>query len=476
MAVTVFTAAQLATIYAPQGRTDIVTNTARLVFRLTGSGLVFYVTGTDCKLLGTFAGANPFAYYLDDALQAAPTYAAGELPLFTGLSDVQRKIELRLNAAYSGATGNYVTAAGAVSVTGAVPAIDRVTTRGPQVPATQGYGVCTTVLPDVLTAAQQQPSTGGISYASAPPLTTSSFQGLAVRVRGRADNVLVFTNTNNGACYFALAKDGVIVARTTITNNGHAWAQVGGTGLDDGSEHDWEVITGGNAGGLGAPDMIQLGGANAALSATSPTVRSGILCLGDSITASVSSGGGGGVSTQGDGTLAWPVLLGKLLSKDAIAMGRSGSVSLVGAEQCANDLKQAMRVSNITHVVILYGRNDLSGEAAETAHATMFSRLLAVPGFTGKIVVVTNPIHGTATGIAVNAGKTAAVAAAASSRVVLVDGSAWSISAVSDNTHYDITGHATFAANLNASGAMADIPSAGAAGSGTKIPPVLTPP
>lgn len=463
MATTVFTAAQLEAIYALQGRYDLLTSAAQCRFRLQGSGLCFSVTGTDCTLLGAFGGANPFAYYLDDVLQTAPTYSAGQIPLFSGLSDTTRKVELRLAAAFSRSTSHYLTASGAVSVTGAAPAIGRVSTRGPQIHRGD-YRSCFTTYPETIANSPGFPAIGTCICPPVPPLATGGTQGNAMRVRGRADSVLALVDTSGAARPFALAKDGVIVARTSVTASGYTWAQVGGTGLDDGAEHEWEVIAG-VASGL---DALQLGGAFAAISATAPVRRTLIVCEGDSITASVSGGSGPGITdTGGDGTLAYPVVLGKLCGKDGIAIGRSGTTSQVGAEQVVNDLRTALGTGNeVSHVVLFHGRND-DGTQTQAYFATMIARILALPEFRGKIVVVTNPQIGAfngATATAVNQAKRNAVAAAASSRVVLVDGATWTDVTAADGTHYGVEGHALFAQRIYASGAMADIPSGGGGG------------
>lgn len=462
MATTVFTGAQIEALNGFLPRYDSQTNTARVTFRQQGAGISLRVTGTDLVITGGFGATSPYLLYLDGVLQTDPTSAAGSMTVYTGLSDTARTVELVLKVGQS-ATSNYLTAATGFSVTGSTPAIAANPQKGPARLAQAGYQIASTMLPDTGVAQSGQPEIGFAGYQFAPPLTSGTFQGCSLRLRGRADRVWVLTDTTNAATPYALAKDGVILSRTSVTANGPGWYQIGASGLDDGSNHDWEVI-----GGIGRRvDAIMLGGSSAAVSATPPAVRSGVLCLGDSITASVDSGGGAGVGTGGDGTLAYPCLLAKLAGKDGLAMGRAGTTSQVGAEQCANDLEHAMLAfrGSPSHIVILYGRNDtaIGGSATQTHHTTMLTRLLGNSRFTGKIVVVTNPQIGSfnnATALAINQGKRDAVTAASSSRVVLVEGSSWPIAA-SDGTHFDIAGHADFAQRIYDSGAMGDLPPAG---------------
>lgn len=474
MATTNFTGTQLAPFC--YGRIDnAVTTAGRVIVRGTGSEVHVNVTGTDCVLQMTAASTTPFTFRLDGVLQSDPTLSGtsnGTATLFSGLTDTVHLVSLSLKTANQG-TGNWFpTGTNALSVTGAVPAIAADTAYGPFLVARAGYKVASTWFDDATAVSSENPEFSVNQFQSVPPLTNSPVADLVVRVRGRADSVWGLVNTNNSAKFISLEKDGVFVSSQSVTKNGFGWAQFG-PGLDDGSEHDWAIVAGSTS--FTQVDVIMLGGTVGAISTTIPTRRSVIVAIGDSITASVdgglpNQGFGTGTSTGGDGALAYPYLLAKLLGKDAIAIGRSGTVCLVGAQQVANDLQQVTRSgANITHLVVHYGRNDTVLATVTANYTILLQQALAVPSFTGKIVAVTVPeIYGfSGTGnTQVNPGIRAAVAAVPSSRIVLVEGAAWTGITANDGTHYDTAGHALYAANLYASGAMADISSGSSSGGG----------
>ena len=442
------------------GRIDAFGSATQIRFRQSGTGLRFKATGTDCTLTGTWSGTQPFLLFIDGAQQTTPTHASGVLTLFTGLSDTQRTIELRLNTGYSG-TGNYIVPLNnSMVITGAAPAIALDTTWGPQRAVHGGYGILSTILPDT-SGTLIGPSLGTTSFPSmsdASGFGAGAAVNSGVRFRARADRIYFYTATTS-ARWYSLYRDGVRVASVSATASVslvYQWFEIANS-LDDGSAHDWEITTGGLGGGAQSLDMIMIGGASAAFSATSPSPRECILCIGDSLTVAVS--GSGSDDTQGNATFAWGAVLGRLLGRDAILAGRSGSPCLTGARQIAADIRMAMAATGRmpTHIVIYYGRNNTDTPTTQTDYTTMLQQALGAPQFTGKIVCVTIPQIGSwaSNGALVNTGIRNAVAAVASGRVAIVEGATWTdVGVGSDGTHYTITGQALVGQRLYDSGAL----------------------
>lgn len=466
MATTTWTGSQIVPYL--YGRIETISNAARATLRNTGSGFHGTITGTDASFTMTAGGANPLSISVDGGAYTTPTLTAGSMPIFAGLTDTAHTVDCRLQAAYLGTGTYYTLASTALSVTGAAPAIALDANYGPQVYAIGANSVFSNLLTDMNTYAMQVgPGIGSSAYYSVPPLSsTGGFSGNVARVRGRADRVMVLTNKNGS--WIALEKDGTRIAAVKPTVTTYQWVTLA-TGLDDGSEHEWTIVCGQGTGGQ-IIDMIMLGGSNASISATLPTARSTIMCVGDSLTASVDGGGAG--TTQGDGTLAYPYVLARLLGKDALAVGRSGTQVLVGSQQIVNDLTQAVRTGTApTHLGILYGRNNTDTSTTQTDYTSMLNNILSYSQWTGKIVAITVPEIGSyaTSGALVNAGIRNAVAAVGSSRVTLVEAAAQTTIGVgTDGTHYNIAGHAQLGTFLYNSGAFADS-SSGGGGSGQTI-------
>ena len=443
------------------GRIDALASATQIRFRQPGTGMRFRVTGTDCTLTGTWSGTQPFLLFIDGVAQTTPTHASGVLTLFTGLSDVQRTVELRLQGAYAG-TGNYlVPLNNSLVATGAAPAVVADTTWGPQRAVHAGAGILSTLCADVA-GTLIGPAYGTTSF---PSMSDNSTPGAAVnggvRFRARADRIYFFTATTTSRWY-SLYRDGVrvtSVSAAAAVSLVYQWFEIANS-LDDGSEHDWEITAGGLGGGAQSLDMVMIGGASAAFSATSPAPRDLVLCIGDSNTVGVSGTGGGADDTGGNATYSWGAVLGRLLGRDAILAGRPGATCINGSRQIAADIRMTMAACGRmpAHIAILYGRNNTDTATTQADYTTMLQQALAVPQFTGKIVCITVPQTPTWTGIGalVNAGIRNAVAAVASSRVVIVEGATWTdIGTGPDNTHYTITGHALLGQRVYASGAFA---------------------
>ena len=440
------------------GRIDSFSSATQIRFRQPGTGMRFRVTGTDCTLTGTWSGTQPFLLFIDGVQQATPTHSSGVLTLFTGLSDIQRTVELRLQSAYTG-TGNYlVPANNSLVATGAAPAVVADTTWGPQRYVHAGFGVLSTLCQDV-SGTLIGPAYGTTSFPSMSDISTpgAAVNG-SVRFRARADRIYFYTATT-AARWYSLYRDGVRVASISATaavSLVYQWFEIA-NGLDDGSAHDWEITAGGNGGGAQSLDMIMIGGASAAFAATSPSPRLCILPTGDSLTVAVD--GSGADSTGGNATYAWGAVLGRLLGRDAILAGRPGATCANGARQIAADIRMSAAACGQmpTHIVMLYGRNNSDTPTTQADYTTMLQQALGVPQFTGKIVCITIPQIGSwaSTGALVNTGIRNAVAAVASGRVSIVEGATWTdIGVGSDGTHYTITGQALLAQRVYDSGAL----------------------
>ena len=459
MATTTLTGTQLLPYLS--GRIDALASATQIRFRQPGTGMRFRVTGTDCTLTGTWSGTQPFLLFVDGVQQTTPTHASGVLTLFSGLADAIHTVELRLQSAYSG-TGNYlVPANNSLVATGAAPAVVADTTWGPQRAVHAGFGILSTLCQDIA-GTLIGPAYGTTSF---PSMSDTSTPGAAVnggvRFRARADRIYFYTATTT-ARWYSLYRDGVRVASVSATASVslvYQWFEIA-NGLDDGLEHDWEITAGGNGGGAQSLDMIMIGGASAAFSSTSPDPRECILCIGDSNTVAVTGTGGGADDTLGNATYAWGAVLGRLLGRDAILAGRPGAVCANGARQIAADIRMTMAACGRmpAHIAILYGRNNTDTATTQADYTTMLQQALAVPQFTGKIVGITVPQTPTWTGpgALVNAGIRNAIAAVASSRIVTVEGAAWTdIGTGPDNTHYTITGQALLGQRVYDSGALA---------------------
>lgn len=479
MAVTNFTGTQL--IPFIYGREDHLTNVLQSRYRAGGTELRFVFTGTDAALtFGAVSSATPFTYTLDGVLQADPSFVVNTPTTFaTGLADTAHTAIFRLKIANQGTGVLHTLANTCLTITGAAPAVAADPNFGPYRIGLTGYGVCSTFSTDSTANAAMQPDLCNTSYYQTPPNVSGAFGASSIRARGRADQVWGFINTQNGARFYALEKDGVVISRQSVTNNGFIWTRIGGTGLDDGSEHDWAIVYGSNANaGSGGVDAIMLGGTVGAFSTTHPTRRRIILWIGDSITASTDGGGGVGVSTQGDATLAFPYLASRLAGADAIVAGQPGTTWAQQAIQAPVILRQAARCGQQPDkIVITLGRNDTVQATVRTQSALLINNLLGVTDWTGKIVIQLPPLVGGWLGSAVVAGIQQGIADVGSSRVITVDGSGWTdITAVSDNTHFDIAGHLLDAQRLYASGALAATSSGGGGGgtggaaAGTALP------
>ncbi len=461
MATTNYTGAQILPYLF--GRIDPYTNTARVTLRVPGSGFHGYVTGTELIFNMSSGGANPLRVSVDGGAYSTPTLSAGSMTVFTGLSDTAHLVDTQFVTGYG---GTYFTASGAASVTGAAPAISADPDYGPFRVARAGKDVVSSVLWNAGQSYAYSPFIGYNGYFPAdsdPAISTAWFGGVGARVRGRADRVYVYTSTNSR--WYGLEKDGVRVASvftSGLTGGRYEWYPVG-TGLDDGSEHEWTVVCGANgSSGLQDIDAVMLGGASASISATPPTPRPYIMCMGDSITASVDGGGSG--STGGDGTLSWGYKLARLLGRDAVIAGRAGSLITTGKQQVANDLVAAMSAGAYpTHLAVLYGRNN-TGSSYETCladYTALLQNALAVPQFYGKIVAIKVPAVSNWTNNAtVNLAIGDAVAAVNSSRVSVVDGSGWTDITANDGTHWTDAGHTLAAQRLYDSGAFSGTHSA----------------
>lgn len=275
-----------------------------------------------------------------------------------------------------------------------------------------------------------------------------AFGGVEARFRARADSIDVWSNTHDR--WIALLKDGVRQgAAKADSSTSWRWIAVG-TGLDDGSEHQWSVVSGGSGAELIQAQSVRIDGTSAAFSATAPTALAApIFAIGDSITEAVGDSGAVG-GTEDDNTLGWTQVLARSLFRPALVWALSGTTTQDHRDTVAAALAACPTAP--CAVLIHSGRNNVSDSRATVAAAYQTLLENALAGCTCPVLAIQQPLIGAFP--AVNLGIGDAVTAVASSRVTLVDGSGWSdVTSNNGNTsaHYDVAGHATFADHLTPS-------------------------
>lgn len=353
---------------------------------VTGTGL-----SLDCYIAGS-SGTSYLEYSIDGGTTWTDFTPVGSgffnvettIPVYSGLSDTTRTVQIRIKVAacfYLRRDG-----AGCFLVSGSAPAASSPSGfSGPQyIPhntAADSIGragiAANSRLESGFAAVTTPNSYDAIQPATLFTAVGSGTGGVGAQLRFRATVTDLFLFTYADGSVWQLWIDGVAQPTVTAPATNHCgWVHLA-SGLDAAAEHLYGIacvayLTNNVTLGSGMIQAVRAQGGTGLNTTTQPAARARLLCFGDSITANQ--------EIDGDGSHAWPYLLGNALNMEFCNAGISSTTvhnfasnpgTLTGSAYTqATAYSGEGRPTDVTGLappptkaVILYGTNDLPPNA-----------------------------------------------------------------------------------------------------------------
>lgn len=356
-----YTTTNLAPYWGPARVNDGVANSGRFSGNSTSATCHLVITGTKAVLNVGAQASQPYNISVDGGAYSTPTILgpttlAGQITLFTGLSDAAHTVDIRTAGGYSGGNA-WFQRPNALEVAGASPTISADPNYGPS------ERVSDTTLGD------QNLGTTTTGYSS--PSGGYDRGGESYSRRGKAERIYAWAGPTLATGGIVLLIDGVYQSITSLPTSGaHGW-QLLASGLDSSAEHEYTIAfskIGPSSDGF--IDAVMFGGSGAELSATAVAAKPRIAVWGDSITHHA------GCGTYGMGN-GWLARLQRALDIRVHNRGVSGNTVTNVNARLASELAAIVAVSEPDIIIHNIGFNDASGATFKTNYRTMVDTTLA---------------------------------------------------------------------------------------------------